>query len=259
MAFTTDDLAALDRAIANNQLEVEFNGRRVKFDSFDGLRSAPRLHRDRSSPTAQRPTGSFRFRFSHLARGLTDASARKRPRPTDRRLRPASRTARIAARTMLTRAYEAASPRDTWRPRRGGASAQADHFADATMLRNKARALVQNVPYVATRWTRWSPTSSELASFHASREPQQDTLNTLFEQLVSGVRRRRATRLLRNRGCGVSGHGAGRRSPDPPAAATLEDGLPVPLQLQLLEIDWLDNTRNTLARWLRWVCRSATS
>jgi hypothetical protein len=63
MAFTTNDLAALDRAIANNQLEVEFNGRRVKFDNFDGLRQR-RDYIAAQLAESQRPTGSFRFRFS---------------------------------------------------------------------------------------------------------------------------------------------------------------------------------------------------
>ena len=51
-------------------------------------------------------------------------------------------------RQQLTRAYEAASPRDPWRPRRGSASANADHMADATAIRTKARFLAQNVPYI---------------------------------------------------------------------------------------------------------------
>jgi hypothetical protein len=67
MSFTSDDLAVLDRAIANNQLEVEFNGRRVKFDSFQGLRDRRKFIASQIA-AAQRPTGSFRFRFS-TARG----------------------------------------------------------------------------------------------------------------------------------------------------------------------------------------------
>src|SRR3546814_15549635 len=38
---------------------------------------------------------------------------------------------------------------DGWRPRRAGASANTDHAADARELRIRARALVQNVPYIA--------------------------------------------------------------------------------------------------------------
>ncbi len=63
MAFTTDDLAALDRAISASELEVEVAGRRVKFDSFAGLR-ARRDFVAQQLAEAQRPTGSFRFRFT---------------------------------------------------------------------------------------------------------------------------------------------------------------------------------------------------
>lgn len=56
---------------------------------------------------------------------------------------------RVLQREMLSRAYEGASRRDGWRPSRAGASANADHRADARELRHRARALVQNVPYIA--------------------------------------------------------------------------------------------------------------
>jgi hypothetical protein len=46
------------------------------------------------------------------------------------------------------RAYEGASPKDGWRPRRPSASANTDHRADSIPLRTRARALYQNVPYV---------------------------------------------------------------------------------------------------------------
>ena len=39
------------------------------------------------------------------------------------------------------RAYEGASPKDGWRPRRPGASANTDHRADAYTLRTRARSL----------------------------------------------------------------------------------------------------------------------
>jgi hypothetical protein len=55
---------------------------------------------------------------------------------------PQAGITRHFARRRLQRAYEAASPRDLWRPRRAGASANADHQADAKTLRNKARVLV---------------------------------------------------------------------------------------------------------------------
>ena len=56
---------------------------------------------------------------------------------------------RLRARELLTRAYEGASQKDGWRPRRAGASANTDHLADGGILRTRARALVQNVPYIA--------------------------------------------------------------------------------------------------------------
>ena len=52
-------------------------------------------------------------------------------------------------RELLGRAYEGANASDGWRPRRPGASANADHAQDARQLRIRARALMQNVPYMA--------------------------------------------------------------------------------------------------------------
>lgn len=63
MAFTTDDLTALDRAIAAQELEVEVGGRRVKFDSFAGLKARRDFIAAQLSES-QRPTGSFRYRFT---------------------------------------------------------------------------------------------------------------------------------------------------------------------------------------------------
>ncbi|RZI94378.1 MAG: phage portal protein, partial [Rubrivivax sp.] len=61
---------------------------------------------------------------------------------------PAAGLRRHYQRAALKRAYEAASPGDRWRPRRSGASANADHQADGAKLRAKARSLYQNVPYI---------------------------------------------------------------------------------------------------------------
>lgn len=65
MAFTTADLTALDRAIATSELEVELEGRRVRFDNFDGLKA----RRDfiagvLAQQSTARPTGAFRYRFT---------------------------------------------------------------------------------------------------------------------------------------------------------------------------------------------------
>ena len=56
---------------------------------------------------------------------------------------------RALARRALeqVRAYEGANRKDGWRPRRAGASANADHRAGASELRNRARSLAQNSPH----------------------------------------------------------------------------------------------------------------
>jgi hypothetical protein len=63
MSFTSTDLANLDRAIAASELEVEVNGRKVRFDNFDGLK-ARRDYVASQISEAARPTGSFRYRFT---------------------------------------------------------------------------------------------------------------------------------------------------------------------------------------------------
>lgn len=63
MAFTTTDLANLDRAIAASELEVEVGGRRVRFDNFDGLKARRDFVASQLAEAA-RPTGSFRYRFT---------------------------------------------------------------------------------------------------------------------------------------------------------------------------------------------------
>lgn len=62
MAFTSADLAALDRAIASSELEVELEGRKVRFDNFDGLLKRRDFIAGQLLATSQRPTGAFRFR-----------------------------------------------------------------------------------------------------------------------------------------------------------------------------------------------------
>ena len=152
---------------------------------------------------------------------------------------------RIAARARLTRAYEAASPRDSWRPRRGGASAQADHLADAATLRTKARALVQNVPYIATSLDALVASVIGTGIVPRFTGAQGDVLNALFGKWASQ--------------CDADGRldffgmeAAAYRAMEQDGEVLLrmrwrrpEDGFAVPLQLQLLEIDWLDTSRNS--------------
>jgi lambda family phage portal protein len=159
---------------------------------------------------------------------------------------PSRALRRIVDRTRLQRAYEAASPRDTWRPRRGGASAQADHMADATMLRSKARALVQNVPYIAAGMDAMVANVIGTGIMLRFTGVQADRLNTLWAQWVTVCD---ADARLDFFGLEASSYRAMEQDGEvlvrlrPRLAA---DKLPVPLQLQLLEIDWLDSTRNTL-------------
>jgi lambda family phage portal protein len=150
---------------------------------------------------------------------------------------------RLYHRQQLQRAYEAANPRDGWKPRRGGASANADHYGDAVAIRNKARSLYQNVPYVyAGVEGRVSAAIGTGITTYATGA-QAELKNQVFAEwskvcdadgrlslgafLAAAYRARRIDGevLIRLRW---------RRA---------SDGLPVPLQLQLLEIDWLDSTR----------------
>jgi lambda family phage portal protein len=160
-------------------------------------------------------------------------------------LSPRAGLSRAGAREMLSRAYEGASRTDGWRPRRAGASARADYVADGRELRNRARALVSNVPYIAQavnvmvtctigtgitprwvgdvtglvkkRWTEWVPVADYdgLLDFYGLQAKAWGTMKVDGEVLVR----------LRERRTGPT---------------------TVPLQLQLLEIDWLDMERNEL-------------
>jgi hypothetical protein len=65
MAFTTADIAALDRAIAASELKVVLEGREVTFDNFEGLRARREFIAGQLVVGAgSRPTGTFRYRFT---------------------------------------------------------------------------------------------------------------------------------------------------------------------------------------------------
>lgn len=150
---------------------------------------------------------------------------------------------RHRSRELLKRAYEGASKADGWHPKRGGASANTDHAADAATLRVRSRALEQNVPYIAQgirshsaniigtgivpRWL--GNASKEHSDAWAEWGPYADAdgrfdINGLIN-LAHQTAQRDGEVLVRIRPRKVS------------------DGLPVPLQLQVLEIDWLDDSR----------------
>jgi capsid protein len=157
---------------------------------------------------------------------------------------PQAGIARHFARRQLQRAYEAASPRDTWRPRRAGASANADHQADAKALRSKARALVQNVPYI------WAGLNSlAVATVGAGIVPRatgrdKEKINELLAEWFKvcdadgrfdffGFVKAAYTAMEQD------GEVLVRKR-----TRSASSGMAVPLQLQLLEIDWLDSARS---------------
>jgi lambda family phage portal protein len=151
----------------------------------------------------------------------------------------------MVSREMLTRAYEGASRTDGWRPRRAGASARADYVADARELRHRGRSLAGNVPYIAqainvmvsctvgagimprwlgdidgrtaARWNAWVPYADYdgLLDFNGLQGKAWATMKVDGEVLAR-MRERRIGPTV------------------------------VPLQIQLLEIDWLDTDRNEL-------------
>lgn len=152
---------------------------------------------------------------------------------------------RHQARQILTRAYLAAAPGDKWRPRRATASANTDHQADAAALRAKSRFLIQNVDYIAAGmrwrsavkvgtgiipkwsgrdakalhklWTEWAPTADAdgVRDVYGLQRDADNTVDRDGEALIR-IRPRRS-----------------------------DDGLAVPVQFQLLEVDWLDNVRQS--------------
>lgn len=156
---------------------------------------------------------------------------------------PSAGLRRYFDRQRLERAYLAAGPGDTWRPRRANASANADHQADASMLRAKSRFLIQNVEYIAAGMNarvahivgtgitvKWGGRDgAKLAKLWKEWGPKADADGRLD---IFGLQAA-AVRAMDSDG-GVLGRLRTRRP---------EDGLAVPLQIQLLEVDWLDRTR----------------
>jgi len=151
---------------------------------------------------------------------------------------------RFYKRAMLTRAYEGASKRDGWRPKRPGASANTDHAADAATLRARSRSLVQNVPYVA----------------QGMRSLVANVIGTGITPRWKGVDEKKLNELWRQWGPYADADGrldiyglqaAAYRAAQQDGEVLVRkrmrrvsDGFPVPIQFQLLEIDWLDSSKN---------------
>lgn len=148
------------------------------------------------------------------------------------------------ARERLARAYEAASPRDKWKPRRSGASPAADHMADAATIRSKAHALVQNVPYVRAGLD--ALVAHTVGSGIVPRSlavAQADVLDTLWVRWITECD---ADARLNMYGLQAAAYRAMEQDGEVLIrlrARRPSDNLAVPLQLQMLEIDWLDSTR----------------
>jgi lambda family phage portal protein len=156
---------------------------------------------------------------------------------------PKAGIARHYDRKRLARAYEAASPRDPWRPRRAGASANADHQADAKTLRVKARSLVQNVPYCTAALAGLVSATVGTGIVPRATGIEKDKLNPLFTAWAKVCD---ADGRFDYYGLQKAAYAAMEQ--DGEVLVRLRwrrasDGLPVPLQLQLLEIDWLDSER----------------
>lgn len=66
MAYTQADLDSLRAAVINEHLEVEYNGRRVRFRSIAELRSAIEIVKGElaAATAASSRTGPYRFTFT---------------------------------------------------------------------------------------------------------------------------------------------------------------------------------------------------
>jgi len=185
-----------------------------------------------------------------MAAPATQRASASKPNVIDRVVgyfAPRSGLLRQVAREQLARAYEGANRRDGWAPRRSGASANTDHMADAAELRTRARFLVQNVPYIAraieqlvahTIGTGIAPRS--LAEPEAKRK-RIDALWDAWAEVADadGQTDLYGLQARAYRAMEVDGEVLLRLRPRARA-----DGLPVPLQIQVLEIDWLDGSKN---------------
>lgn len=158
-------------------------------------------------------------------------------------LSPGAGLRRMFDRMRLERAYEAASPRDPWKPRRAGASPNADHLADAGRVRAKARSLVQNVPYIAAGLSAHVANVVGTGIVPRATGRQADIINTLWQEWVKVAD---ADGYLNYYGLQAKAERAVEQDGEVLIRLRwrhLSDGLPVPLQLQVLEIDWLDTGR----------------
>lgn len=159
---------------------------------------------------------------------------------------PRTALRRVRERALLARAYEGASPLDGWRPRRPGASANTDHAMDAASLRTRARALVQNVPYVRAGLDSLVADTVGTGIVPRSLAPNGEgaKVDKLWNAWAAAAD---ADGRMDVYGLMAAAYRAMEQDGEVLIrlrARRVEDGLPVPLQLQLLEIDWLDSAKS---------------
>lgn len=146
---------------------------------------------------------------------------------------------RARARLVL-RAYEGANKKDGWSPRRPGASANTDHTADAATLRVRARSLEQNCPYINRAL---SVLVANVVGTGIVPRPTGPNAKVLAETWAAWSKVADADARLELAGLVATAYRAAERDGEVLIRLRTrrpEDGLPVPLQLQVLEIDWLD-------------------
>ncbi len=157
----------------------------------------------------------------------------------------ALRRARARVALSAVRAFEGAARSDGWRVRRAGASADADHAADARELRNRARSLVQNVPYCTRSLQALVSAAIGTGIVPKAEGRNAKKLDALWAQWgkvadADGLFDIYGIQAAAYRAMEQDGEVLIRRR-----ARRLDDGLPVPLQLQVLEIDWLDSSKSS--------------
>lgn len=161
-------------------------------------------------------------------------------------------------RQMLTRAYAAGLPGDDWRPKRAGVSANTEHQASASILRAKSRTLIENVDFIAAGMNARVSYTVGTGIVPTWRGRHGDLLATLWAQWVDvadadGARTYYGLQADAVRAMDADGEVLIRIR-----SRRREDGLPVPMQLQLLEIEYLDTTRtqasgaNTIANGIEY-------
>lgn len=159
-------------------------------------------------------------------------------------INPRAGLQRFQARQMLTRAYAAALPGDSWRPKRPGASANAEHAASAAMLRAKSRSLIENVEYIAAGMNARVAHIVGTGIVPTWSGKDGATLDALWKRWTKVADADGARDLYGIQAAAVRAMDADGEVLIRVRSRLVTDGLPVPMQLQLLEVDRLDTTKS---------------